>query len=158
MAGVLKQHGAEALIGVLVVAVAAFFLWFAWDRSVGGDRYEISARFPNISGVAVGTDVKISGMKVGAVTQQTLDPASFQAVLTLALDRSVQLPLDSSAAITSDGLLGGAHIALIPGGDPDMLRAGDEIIDTQGATDLMGLVGALINRSGDAAPDAGAEQ
>lgn len=150
MAATLKDHGAEALIGLIVVVVAAAFLWFAWDRNSGSDRYKLTARFPNVAGVSVGTEVKMSGMTVGAVTAQSLDPATFQAVLTLALDPSVRLPLDSSAAITSDGLLGGAHIALIPGGDPELLRAGDEISDTQGATDLMGLIGAFINRSGDA--------
>jgi phospholipid/cholesterol/gamma-HCH transport system substrate-binding protein len=87
-------------------------------------------------------------MKVGTVTSQTLDPASYQAVVTLSVDKAVSLPLDSSAAITSEGLLGGSFIALVPGGDPDKLAPGDEISDTQGATDLMGLIGSVINRSG----------
>lgn len=150
MSGVLKQHGAEALLGLLVVLVASAFIWLAWDRNIGSDRYELKARFSNVSGVSVGTDVRLSGMKVGTVTRQSLDQQTFQAVLTIAIDQEVKLPLDSSAAITSDGLLGGAHIALIPGAEEALLRPGDEISDTQGATDLMGLIGALINRSGDA--------
>ncbi len=148
MASLLREHVTEALTGLIVVAVAAAFLFFAWDRQGGGDRYAVTARFPNVSGVNVGTDVKLSGMKVGAVTAQTLDPATYQAVLTLSLDRAIALPLDSSAAITSDGLLGGAHIVLVPGAESEMLKAGDEISDTQGATDLMGLIGSFINRGG----------
>lgn len=149
MAALAREHLAEALTGVLVVAVAIAFLLFAWDRGTGGDRYQVTARFPNVAGVAVGTDVRLSGLKVGQVTRQTLDPATYQAVLTLSLDRGVELPLDTSAAITSDGLLGGAHIRLIPGAEEEFLAAGDEITDTQGATDLMGLIGAFINRSPD---------
>ena len=98
-------------------------------------------------------------MKVGSVTAQKLDPASFQAIVTLTVDSAVRLPLDSSAAITSEGLLGGSYIALVPGGDTEQLAPGDEITDTQGATDLMGLIGSVINRSGgDAAQPAAAAQ
>lgn len=149
MATVLKDHVAEALAGLAVVVVAAWFLIFAWDRAgTGSDRYPVTARFPNVSGIAIGTDVRVSGMKVGTVTAQSLDAASFQAVVTLGIDSKVKLPADTSAAITSESLLGGSYIALIPGGDPEPLRAGDEITDTQGSTDLMGLIGSFINRSG----------
>ena len=153
MASIFKDHVAEALAGLAVVVVAGLFLVFAWDRAGSGtDRYALTARFPNASGVSVGTDVRVSGMKVGAVTAQTLDPATFQAVVTLAVDSKVKLPADTSAAITSESLLGGSFVALLPGGDPESLRPGDEITDTQGSTDLMGLIGSFINRSGSEAP------
>lgn len=152
----LKAHLGEAIAGLLVVVAAILFLLFALGRTGGaaGDSYALSARFPNATGIAVGSDVRVSGMKVGTVTGQRLDPASYQAVLTLAVDGAVKLPADTSAAITSEGLLGGSFIALIPGGESESLRPGDEISDTQGATDLMGLIGSVINRSGDAAPAA----
>jgi phospholipid/cholesterol/gamma-HCH transport system substrate-binding protein len=150
MASLLKDHVAEALAGALVVAVAAGFLIFSLGRtgSSGTDSYALTARFPNASGISVGSDVRVSGMKVGSVSAQKLDPASYQAIVTLTVDSDVKLPADSSAAITSEGLLGGSFIALVPGGDTDVLRPGDEIADTQGSTDLMGLLGAFINRSG----------
>jgi phospholipid/cholesterol/gamma-HCH transport system substrate-binding protein len=154
----LKDHFAEALAGLAVIAIAAWFLVFALGRTgaSGTDSYQLTARFPNATGIAVGSDVRVSGMKVGTVTGQKLDPASYQAVVTLSVDKGVSLPLDSSAAITSEGLLGGSFIALVPGGDPEKLAPGDEITDTQGATDLMGLIGSVINRSGSDAPAAAA--
>lgn len=154
----LKDHVAEALAGLLVLALAIWFLVFALGRTggSGGDSYELKARFPNATGISVGSDVRVSGLKVGAVTAQTLDPASFQAIVTLAVDRQVKLPLDSSAAITSEGLLGGSFIALVPGGDSEQLAPGDEITDTQGSTDLLGLIGSVINRSGGSDMPAGA--
>jgi phospholipid/cholesterol/gamma-HCH transport system substrate-binding protein len=150
MPQILKDNLVEAFAGLVVIAVAAFFLAFALDRtgSTGTGSYHLSARFPNATGISVGSDVRVSGMKVGSVTAQKLDPATYQAVVTLTVDRAVKLPLDSSAAITSEGLLGGSFIALVPGGEPEMLAPGDEITDTQGATDLMGLIGSVINRSG----------
>lgn len=147
----------EAAAGLGVVIAAGLFLAYALGVSGGGPggsagRYELVARFPSIAGVGPGTDVRIAGLKVGTVARADLDPASYQAVVRLAIDRSVELPADSSAAITQEGLLGGSFVALIPGGDSEMLRPGDEIADTQGATDLMALVGQVVNRSGGEPP------
>lgn len=153
-----RQHALEALVGLGVVVVAALFLFFGLARTggVGSDGYPLKARFPNSSGVSVGSDVRVSGLKVGVVTGQELDPATYQAILTLSVRHGLKLPADTAAAITSEGILGGSYIALLPGGDSDQLKPGDEITDTQGATDLMGLIGSVINRSGDgAAPAAG---
>jgi phospholipid/cholesterol/gamma-HCH transport system substrate-binding protein len=152
MSSLIREHLGEALAGLAVLAVAGGFLAFALDRTgTGGGTYELRARFPNASGIAIGSDVRVSGLKVGTVTAQRLDPESFQAVVTMAVNRGVELPADSSAAITSEGLLGGSFIALVPGGDSERLAPGDEITDTQGATDLMGLIGSVINRSGEPA-------
>lgn len=157
MRALFKENVIESLIGLLVVAVAVWFVQFAYlrtERGGRGDGYLLSARFPNSTGVNVGTDVRISGIKVGTVTAQRLDPASFQAVLQLSVAKDVKLPTDSSAAITSEGILGGNYISLSPGGDPETLKPGAEITDTQGAQDLMGLVGSMINRSGGTPPAA----
>ncbi len=150
MSQLLKQHGAEAIAGLVVLAVAGWFLAFALGRTGtgGSGHYQLTASFPSAAGISVGSDVRVSGLKVGTVTSQKLDSATYQAVVGFSVDAAVHLPLDSSAAITSDGLLGGSFISLIPGGDTEMLAPGDEITDTQGATDLMGLIGSVINRSG----------
>ncbi|MFQ3666315.1 MAG: outer membrane lipid asymmetry maintenance protein MlaD [Sphingomonadaceae bacterium] len=151
----LREHLAEALAGLVVVLFAGWFLVFAWNRSDQGPRggtYDLVARFPNATGIAVGSDVRVSGLKVGRVESQRLDPETYEAVVTLAVDRRVKLPADSAAAITSESLLGGSFIALMPGGDEDVLGPGDEILETQGATDLMSLVGSVINRTGGGAP------
>jgi len=121
------------------------------DRTGGGagsDAIEVIAMFPNASGVNVGTDVRVAGLSIGEVTAVTLDPEGYQAEVRLAIDPEANLPNDSSAAITSEGLLGGSYVALLPGGSPDPLAQDDVILDTQGAVDMVGLVGSLINDSG----------
>ena len=156
MRALLKDNIVEALIGLVVIVVAVGFVVFAYDRTGqgAGGGYTLAARFPNVTGVSTGTDVRVSGMKVGVVTGSRLDAKTFQAVLDLSIDPKVRLPVDSSAAITSEGILGGSYISLTPGGDPKTLKPGDEISDTQGATDLMGLIGSYINRTG-TAPEGG---
>ncbi len=153
MRALFKDNIIEALIGALVLAIGIWFVVFAYGRTERGgmdNAYTVTARFPNASGVSVGTDVRVSGLKVGAVVADGLDPQTYQALLKLRIDNKIKLPLDSSAAITSEGILGGNYIALSPGGDTEMLREGDEITDTQGAVDLMSLIGSVINRTGEA--------
>jgi phospholipid/cholesterol/gamma-HCH transport system substrate-binding protein len=149
-----RENVGEALIGLLVVLLAIWFTWFAWMQTGGGTKagsVKIFALFPNISGVNVGTDVRIAGLKVGSVTHQELDPQSYQVKATFAIDPGVKIPADSSAAVTSEGLLGTTYVALIPGGETTPLKEGDTITDTQGSMDLMGLVGQFINKSGSGA-------
>lgn len=150
MNSILRENLVEALVGLLVVALAIWFILFAWERT-GGDLNEsiqVTALFPAANGVSAGTDVRIAGLKVGTVASQRLHPESYQAELVLSLDKSVKIPSDSSAAITAEGLLGGTYIALIPGGSDVPLKQGDTIMDTQGSVDMMGLIGSVINRTG----------
>lgn len=161
MRALFKDNIVEALVGLLVLIVAIGFVVVAYDRTSAGaraDGYLLKARFPNVAGVSPGTDVRVSGIKVGRVVSQSLDPTSYQAIVELGLDRGLQVPVDSSAAITTEGILGGTYIALTPGGETAMLKAGEEITETSGATDLMGLVGSFVNRpsGGEAAPAAAA--
>jgi phospholipid/cholesterol/gamma-HCH transport system substrate-binding protein len=151
MKSLFRENLGEALVGLCVVLFAVLFVWFAWERTGGGTKagaIHVTALFPNSTGVNIGSEVRVAGMKVGTVTGQVLDPQSFQVKMTLALDPAVKLPADSSAAITSEGFLGATFIALIPGGDPQPLKEGSTIADTQGAMDLMGMVGQFINKSG----------
>lgn len=151
MKSLFRENIGEALVGLFVIVFAAWFVWFAWSATGGGAKagaIHVHALFPNSTGVNVGSEVRVAGMKVGTVTAQKLDPQSFQVNMTLAVDPAVKLPADSSAAITSEGFLGATFISLIPGGDPTPLKNGDTIADTQGAMDLMSMVGQFINKSG----------
>ena len=147
-------------MGVVVLALAAGFL--IYSLSVGGvhmksGNYEINAKFGEAGSLAPGAAVSVAGVKVGTVSQITLDPKSYLAITKLSLDPSVKLPADSTAKITSDSLLGGVHVAIAPGGAMEDLKAGGEIENTQGAVDLFGLIGSVMRpQGGDAAPAAGA--
>ncbi len=144
-----RENIGEAIVGVLVVVLAVWFVMFAWDRTGGGQRVgsiKVAALFPNASGVSQGTDVRISGLKVGSVTKLSLDPQSYQVKVEIALNPDVKLPADSSAAVTSEGLLGSTFIAFTPGGSTTLLKTGDVITDTQGSMDLMALIGQFINK------------
>ena len=142
----MKRNVVETMIGALVLGVAVAFLAFAYNRpgveTVSG--YEIKARFTSVEGLKVGDDVRISGIKVGSVLAQTLDPEYYQAVVSMSIDDEVTLPDDTLAAIASEGLLGGKYIAIDPGGAEEVLVDGDEITLTQPSVNLETLLGKAI--------------
>lgn len=140
----------ETLLGAVVLIVAVGFLAFAYNTSQvqedGG--YELIARFDKVDGLERGSDVRISGIKVGTVLDQTLDPETYRAEVRFSLREDIQLPADTSAAVVSNGLLGGKYLALVPGGDIEMLQPGGEVTLTQSAVNLEDLIGHMIFSQG----------
>lgn len=161
----MKSNSLETLVGAAVIALAVAFFAFAWKTAGhggAGGGYHVSADFDNASGVSVGSDVRIAGIKIGSVIGQTLNQANFQARIDMLINRDVQISDDSSAKIASEGLLGSNFIALEPGGSETKLADGDAISYTQGAVDVWSLISqAMFSKpKGDAAkadtPSAGA--
>lgn len=136
----------ETLMGAVVLAVAALFLVFAYSRADVGEvrGYTVVAKFDRVDGVKPGADVRISGIKVGSVLNEKLNPDTYLAEIRLSIDPSVKLPKDSAAKILLSGLLGDTYISLSPGGDDQMLKDGDEIQYTQGSVDIISLVGQAV--------------
>src|SRR5882757_4182911 len=141
-----KEQWAETVVGAVVIAAAATFLTYSLTvgGKGGGRGYAVQAKFGQVGALAPGAVVSVAGVKVGTVSSITLDPKTFLAVVKLDLDSKTPLPADSVAKITSDGLLGGQHVAIEPGGSTDNLKAGGEIENTQGSVDLFGLVGQFL--------------
>jgi phospholipid/cholesterol/gamma-HCH transport system substrate-binding protein len=134
---------AEILAGAAVLAVAIGFTVYAGQGSGlmrEADNYPLIASFRSVEGVSVGTDVRLAGVKVGTVTKLDLNPETYFADATISVRNDVALPTDSTVLVSSEGLLGGTFIELQPGGMPDMLVAGDEIEDTQGAVSVISLL------------------
>ena len=138
---------AEVAAGAMVLLVTIVFLAYAMTnsgRGSAGSGLVLTARFDRIDGLAQGADVRIAGVKVGSVTGQRIDPQTFLAVLTMDVDSSLKVPDDSSAEITSEGLLGGRYVALVPGGSDRSLASGGEIRITQSSISLESLLGRFI--------------
>lgn len=142
-----RRSALELLAGVLILVVAGGFLAYAITNSgrasaAGGQS--LTARFDRIDGLAAGADVRIAGVRVGRVTAQRIDPATFLAELTLSIDSALRIPADSSAEIQSESLLGGKFVSIVPGGADRILRDGQRIEITQSAISLESLLGRFI--------------
>ncbi len=140
----------ETLLGAVVLGVAGLFLAFAYSTAdLGrGGGYEVQAEFTTVGGLKVGNDVRMAGIKVGTVVHQELNPETYLARVTLSVDHAVKLPADTSASISSEGLLGGNYIDLAPGGDSEILKPGDKIRFTQDAVDMVQLLSKFIFSAG----------
>jgi phospholipid/cholesterol/gamma-HCH transport system substrate-binding protein len=162
-----QRNAAELAAGAVVLAAALGFLGYAIANSgrveLGG--YPLHARFNAIDGLAVGSDVRMAGVKVGSVTATRIDPQSYQAVVDFTVAEDIKLPRDSSAAVTSDGLLGGKYLGLQPGGDTETIPPGGQVTITQSSISIEQLLGKFIfsmgnlsagQKPGEAPPGAGA--
>jgi phospholipid/cholesterol/gamma-HCH transport system substrate-binding protein len=106
--------------------------------------YRLEAHFDNIGGLKLRAPVKAAGIVVGRVESVRLDPASYQAVVTMKLDNGHDFTADTIASILTSGLLGEVYIGLDPGGDPKMLADGGKIMKTQSAVVLEKLIGQFL--------------
>jgi len=136
----------EIVMGAVVIIVAALFLVFAYQtsqlRSVTG--YQVTADFARVDGIRQGSDVRISGIKIGSVVAEELDPKTFLANVRMSIDPSVKLPDDTVAEIISAGLLGDKYMSLVPGGSDKVIPPGGKITYTQSSVSLENLIGQMM--------------
>ena len=133
-------------MGIVVLAVAAFFAYFAYNVSdlqvVKG--YNVTAKFLKVGGLTVGSDVRINGIKVGTVISQSLDDTDYTAEVKMSLSSDIKLPVDSVASIVSDGLVGDKYIKFEPGHKTEYLKDGDVVKNTKDFKALEDMVGEII--------------
>ena len=142
----MNKKPVETIMGIVVIFVAAFFLYFAYQVSdlqvVKG--YDINARFLKVGGLNVGSDVRINGIKVGTVIAQNLDPEDYVADVKLSISSNIQLPKDSVVSVVSDGLVGNKFIKIEPGKSKEFLQNGDTVANTKDFKTLEDMFGEII--------------
>lgn len=150
----MSENTTEVLVGGAVLAAAvAIAIYGAQVGGIGtggSATYPLTASFRSLEGVNVGTDVRLAGVKIGTVTDVGLNATTFRADTTVALGQDTLIPDDSAIIISSEGLLGGNFVEIVPGGSPFNFEPGDEITDTQGSVSLISLLLKFVSGSGDA--------
>jgi len=142
----MSRSVAETIVGAAVLGIAVAFIVLAYTRSgvatVSG--YEVAAKFTRVDGLVRGADVRLGGIKIGSVINQKLDPISYQAIVSMSIDDAIELPVDSTAAVVSDGLLGGKYVNLEPGGADELMKPGHVITYTQSSIMIEQLIGKVV--------------
>lgn len=140
----------EVTVGLFVLAGLAALLFQSvrigsFNGDTVDDPYRLYASFDNIGGLKVRAPVAMAGVDIGQVRSISLDPSTYRAVVEMAISgEHSNLPLDTSATINTQGLLGEQYIALEPGGDPTHLKDGDRIKLTQSAIVLENMIGQFL--------------
>jgi len=143
----MKQGTIEAIVGFAVICVAAFFFAFSYRISnsphdKGG--YILTASFQNIEGLTQGDEVKLSGIKIGSIDGFSLEKDTYFAVVKLRIEEGIQIPSDSRAIVSTNGLLGGKYVRINPGASEDNLKSNEQIKFTQSALNIEDLIGKLM--------------
>ena len=145
----MRRNILEIVMGLIVIVGAIAFTGLVYraadiNNSAG---YEIGAEFGTTGGLVVGDDVRLSGIKIGQITGQSLDPVTYVARIDMRIQEHVHLPADSAARITQASLLGGNFLEIIPGAAEDMLAQGEVIYDTHDPVSLSDLLGRIVFQS-----------
>lgn len=146
----MKRSAVELWVGVFVVAglVALAVLAFKVGNLSGADireTYKVTAHFDNIGGLSVKAPVTLAGVRIGRVSEISIDTNDYRAVVELSIDKNYgNLPLDTSAAILTQGLLGAQYVGVEPGADEEYLKNGDQIEITQSAVVLEQMLGQFL--------------
>ena len=145
------SSGRDLAVGLFVLLGLAALGYLSIQ--VGGLSYtgpgglEVVATFDDVGGLSARSPAMIAGVKVGQVKRVVLDP-SLRARVVIDLDPRLELPVDTSAAIRTQGLLGDQFIALEPGAEEVFLAPGEEILFTDSALNLESLIGRVVHNSG----------
>jgi phospholipid/cholesterol/gamma-HCH transport system substrate-binding protein len=136
-------------VGIFVVAGIAALVMLAMKVGNLGtynvsEAYQVHAYFSNIGGLKPKASIKSAGVLVGRVTEISLDTERYEAKVVMSLDKRYQFPKDTFANILTSGLLGEQYIGLMPGGDDQMLKDGDQLKMTQSAVVLEDLIGKFL--------------
>jgi phospholipid/cholesterol/gamma-HCH transport system substrate-binding protein len=155
----MRRSLAETLIGAVVLVVAGYFLYFTYTTGYQKvDGYEVTAKFNSVAGLTLGSDVRMSGIKVGSVIGARLDPNSYLAILRLRIEKTIKLPVDTTAKITSDSLLGSNYVALEPGAETKLIPENGQIQVTQDPINVVDLIGRFIFGSATSPKQPGSNQ
>lgn len=136
-------------VGIFVAAGVAALIGLA--MKVGnltsdqvGETYAVTAAFENIGGLKVRAPIKSAGVVVGRVGDISFDNQTFEAVVTLKIDKHYNFPKDTFANIYTSGLLGEQYVGLDAGGEEEVLKDGDKITQTQDAVVLEKLISQFL--------------
>lgn len=140
----MKNGAIETAVGLFVLLGFAAFVYLALQLGevpflVANKTYELKAEFNNVSGVKKGASVQVAGVIVGNVVAVDLGNNEF-AVLTLRLNKNLRVPLDSMASVKSQGIIGDKYIQLTLGGDEEVFKPGEVVVDTESSVDIEGLI------------------
>ena len=140
----MKSDIFEFIVGLGVIIIAGWFILSVVSKSEKltnvGETTRYIASFNDVSGISVGSNIKLAGVTVGKVLELKLDEINYTAEMVLGINRKIKIPNDSEIIITSEGLLGGNYVSISPGGSDISLKANEKFSFTQSSLSLNNLI------------------
>ena len=140
----MKSDIFEFIVGLGVIIIAGWFILSVVSKSDKlsniSETTNYIASFNDVSGISVGSNIKLAGVTVGKVLELKLDEINYTAEMVLGINRKIKIPNDSEIIITSEGLLGGNYVSISPGGSDIFLKANEKFLFTQSSLSLNNLI------------------
>lgn len=144
----MKKYSMETTVGLFcllgLLCVAYLTVKLGKMEILGGDTYQIKARFTSAQGLKPGSFVDMAGVQVGQVESISLDTGSYVAMVTLKIKDWAPIDEDAIATIKTSGIIGDRYISISPGGSDRMLKEGDTLVETEPAVDLEALISKYV--------------
>lgn len=145
----MKKIKVESLIGMGILLFCASCLFYLFSVVDFGNTHRMKnvtlrAKFNNIDGITKGTDVKVSGVKVGHVSSVVLDKNTFQAIVYVAIDDSIKIPKDSILSVSTSGLIGAKYLEIKAGFEDEYLADNEFFTTTQSAQNIEDLISKFV--------------
>lgn len=140
----MKKGTLETIVGLFMLIGFGALAYLALQLGevqwlTSGKTYQLKAEFDNVSGIKKGASVQVAGVVVGSVENIKLGKDHF-AVLTMRLEKMLQVPVDSIASVKSQGIIGDKFIQISLGGDEELFKEGEVVTETESAIDIESLI------------------
>ena len=124
----------EILVGFCLTALLMLVFSCVHNQSVrqqAGSRFTLRATFSKADGLLPNSEVRLAGIQVGQIGEEVLADNGYQVVVQLIFDKHLDIPIDSSVSIETDGIMGAKHLEILPGGEEELMENGDMFSYTQ---------------------------
>jgi phospholipid/cholesterol/gamma-HCH transport system substrate-binding protein len=127
--------GFFVVVGAILLTYLVFRL--GTQQRLFGSRTKIIGIFNNVSGIREGTDVRFSGVNIGAVKKiEIMSDSAIKVVMIVESDAAEYIKKDSYARINTEGLIGSKFVGITSGSESAPVITDGGLIATQSNVQL----------------------
>ena len=142
-----KKINIEFILGLLIIVISIICIFY-YSIKINlfnkVESFQINSSFFEIGNLNIGNDVKIKGVKVGEVSNISLDQDNYMAIITSSVDESIKIPNDSIFKIANNGFIGSPYIEIELGNSKETLKNNDYTINNVDAVSLEEIINSFI--------------
>ena len=142
-----KKISFEFIIGsiILIITLLSFFYFsLKIDYFDNSKKINLNSNFFDIGDLTVGADVKTKGVKIGEVTEISLDRNSYMAIVISSINYDLKIPMDSEFKIANNGFIGSPYIEVTMGINEQYYQNNDFTENNVDAVSLEEIINSFI--------------
>ncbi len=142
-----KRISFEFIIGIIILIitlVSFFYFSLKIDYFNNPKEINLNSNFFDIGDLTIGADVKTKGVKIGEVTEISLDRNTYMAIVKSSLNYDLKIPLDSEFKIANNGFIGSPYIEVTMGNNEQYYKNNDLTENNVDAVSLEEIINSFI--------------